>query len=147
MTAKNEMTQVSDAKRQAAKNETPGVSGMQWKKPIIRQKPVAVKEEPVRYKLLVVITNRGFAGEVIAQSRLTGANGGTILTGRGASREHTETFLGVDVTEEKEIVLIVLDERIANETIAGISDKLGIAAKAGSMCFLLPVNMLTRFHG
>jgi nitrogen regulatory protein PII len=116
-------------------------------KPIIRQKPAAVKEEPVHHKLLVVITNRGFAGEVMAQSRLTGANGGTILTGRGASREHTETFLGVNVTEEKEIVLIVLDERIAKETIDGISEKLGISTAAGSMCFLLPVNMLTRFHG
>ncbi|MDR1917941.1 MAG: hypothetical protein LBQ05_03065 [Christensenellaceae bacterium] len=122
--------------------------GKVGEKEVSRQKQITIMEDkPIKYKLLVIITNRGFASEVIEESKLSGCKGATILTGRGASQEHTETFLGVNVTQEKEIVLIVLDETIATATMNGITEKLGINTTAGSMCFLLPVDMLTRFTG
>ena len=97
-------------------------------------------------KLLVIITNHGFAHEVIKQSKTTGAQGATILSGRGIAG-NAETFMGMHITPEKEIVLIVLDEEIADTTMKGISAGLGIDTNAGSICFLLPVDMLTQFKG
>ena len=109
-------------------------------KPIIRQKPeVFAQNEPVKHKLLVVITNHGFANEVVAVSRLTGATGGTILTGRGAMREEAKTFLGVDVTDEKEIVLIVVEEDNLGAILGAIKEKAGRASAAQGITFSLPV--------
>jgi hypothetical protein len=102
--------------------------------------------ENTNQKLLVIITNQGFAGEVIKQSKLSGACGATILSGRGMTG-HADTFMGMNITAEKEIVLIVLNEKIANDTMKRISTSLGIETTAGSICFLLPVDMLTKFEG
>jgi nitrogen regulatory protein PII len=97
-------------------------------------------------KLLMIVTNLGFANEVIKQSKLSGAQGATILSGRGATG-HAETFMGMNVMAEKEIILIVLDEKIATDAMTRISGSLGIETNAGSICFLLPVDRLTKFNG
>jgi hypothetical protein len=97
-------------------------------------------------KLLVVVCNNGFSGEVVEQSRLLGASGATILSGRGTAGI-TDTFLGMNITPEKEIVLIVLEEKIAAETMSHIAENFGVSTPACCFCFILPIEMYTRFTG
>lgn len=94
-------------------------------------------------KLLVVIVNRGFAEDVIEQSRLTGAMGATILHGRG-SASIGEHFMGMNITPEKEIVLIVIQDSLVAATMKAIATHSGTTTAAGGICFSVPVNQMTK---
>lgn len=102
-----------------------------------------VKVESNGKKLLVIVVNRGFAEEVVDKSRLDGATGATILHGRGSAYA-TETFLGLNITPEKEVVLIVIDEKFASAAMTRISETLGVKTNAGGVCFCVPVNAMTK---
>lgn len=97
-------------------------------------------------KLLVVIVNRGFAEDVIEQSRLTGAMGATILHGRG-SAGIGEHFMGMNITPEKEIVLIVIKDTLVAATMEAIATHSGTTTAAGGICFCVPVNHMTKIKG
>ena len=94
-------------------------------------------------KLLVIVVNRGFAEEVVEKSRLEGATGATILQGRG-SANISENFMGLNITPEKEVVLVVLDARHAAAAMKAVTQTLGITSQAGGICFCVPVNAMTK---
>lgn len=104
--------------------------------------PIQAADDPTN-KLLITIVNRGFAEEVIAHSRSCGATGATILHGRGSAGVG-EQFLGMNITPEKEIVLIVLKAEIANMVQKSIAEHSGMTTAAGGICFCVPVNHLTK---
>lgn len=94
-------------------------------------------------KLLITIVNRGFAEEVIEQSRAQGATGATILHGRGSAGVG-EKFMGMSITPEKEIVIIVIKEELADKVMKGIAERSGVTSAAGGICFCVPINHLTK---
>ena len=49
-----------------------------------------------------VICNKGFALEIMEKARSLGAEGGTILQGKGTAREEDEVFFGHKLVKEKE---------------------------------------------
>lgn len=59
------------------------------------------------FDLIVTIVNRGMAEEVIAASREAGAEGGTIVLGRGSGIHEKAKFLGIPIEPAKDIVLTV----------------------------------------
>lgn len=63
--------------------------------------------------LIVTIVNRGYSDEVMDAAREAGAQGGTILYSRGAGVHETETFFGIPIQPEKELVLILAKEEPA----------------------------------
>ena len=89
-------------------------------------------------KALFVIVNAGFAEEVIEMTREAGVRGATILNSRGEGAHH-ESFLGITVDTEKEIILSVADECTAEKAMAVINEKAGIKTPAHSICFTMPV--------
>ncbi|MCL2306283.1 MAG: hypothetical protein FWC43_13140 [Planctomycetaceae bacterium] len=68
-------------------------------------------------KLIVTIVNRGYSDELMAAARLAGANGGTILNARGTGTAEDAIYWGINLTPEKEVLLIVANpEDAANIT-------------------------------
>lgn len=70
--------------------------------------------EESNYELITIITNRGYADDIMAAARKAGARGGTILHARGTGTEGDATFFGITVVPEKEQVLILADGKTAS---------------------------------
>ncbi len=93
-----------------------------------------------QYDLIVAVTNRGYSGEVMEAAKTAGATGGTILNARGGNLKNAETFLGIPIQPEKELVLIVTDEKKKAEIMQKITADTGVGTKARSIVFSLPIN-------
>ena len=60
-----------------------------------------------RYDLLLVIANQGYTGSIMDAARAAGAGGGTVIHAKGTGMEGAARFMGIDLVNEKELVLIV----------------------------------------
>ena len=90
-----------------------------------------------RYELLLVIANQGHTGTIMDAARAAGAGGGTVIHAKGTGMEGAAQFLGVELVNEKELVLIVARTPEKNRIMKAIMD--GAGPKAGAIVFSLPV--------
>ena len=90
-----------------------------------------------RYELLLVIANQGHTGAIMDAARAAGAGGGTVIHAKGTGMEGAAQFLGVELVNEKELVLIVARTPEKNRIMKAIMD--GAGPKAGAIVFSLPV--------
>ena len=92
----------------------------------------ALKEESTlkdtRYELLLVIANQGYTGSIMDAARAAGA---------GTGMEGAAHIMGVDLVNEKELVLIVSRTTLKNQIMQAIMQ--GAGPKAGAIVFSLPV--------
>ena len=89
-------------------------------------------------KALFIIVNAGFAEDVIQVAREAGIKGATILNVRGEGAHH-ESFMGITVDTEKEMILSITDEGTAGSAMTAVKEKAGINTPAHSVCFTMPV--------
>ncbi len=59
-------------------------------------------------ELVCFIVNKGYADDVMAAARKAGAGGGTVVPARGTAKPGDETFLGVPLVPEKEMLLAIV---------------------------------------
>jgi len=97
------------------------------------------KEHIGEMKALFIVVNAGFGEEVIKTAREYGLVGATILNARGESTRH-ESFMGITVNTEKEMILSVMDEQTAVKIMAAVKETAGINTPAHGICFTMPVN-------
>ena len=101
----------------------------------------ALKEESTlkdtRYELLLVIANQGHTGSIMDAARAAGAGGGTVIHAKGTGMEGAAHFMGVELVNEKELVLIVSRTPLKNQIMQAIMQ--GADPKAGAIVFSLPV--------
>ena len=90
-----------------------------------------------RYELLLVIANQGYTGSIMDAARAAGAGGGTVIHAKGTGMEGAAPFLGMELVNEKELVLIVSRTAQKNRIMKAIMDNAD--KKAGSIVFSLPV--------
>ena len=90
-----------------------------------------------RYELLLVIANQGHTGSIMDAARAEGAGGGTVIHAKGTGMEGAAKFMGIDLVNEKELVLIVSRTSEKNAIMKAIMDNAD--KKAGSIVFSLPV--------
>lgn len=91
------------------------------------------------YELIIVVANHGHSEEVMEAARAEGAGGGTVIHAKGTGLERAEKFLGVSIADEKELILIVTKTESKNAIMKSIMDHAGLASKARSVVFSLPV--------
>ena len=97
----------------------------------------ALKEESTlkdtRYELLLVIANQGHTGSIMDAARAAGAGGGTVIHAKGTGMEGAAHFMGVELVNEKELVLIVSRTTLKNQIMQAIMQ--GADPKAGAIVF------------
>ncbi|WP_246333747.1 P-II family nitrogen regulator [Thermoactinomyces mirandus] len=65
------------------------------------------------HKLIVTIVNKGMARKVVRASKQAGAEGGTVLFGKGSGIHEQVFFLGIHIEPERELILtLVPDEKL-----------------------------------
>ena len=72
------------------------------------------------YNLIVTIVNKGWADEIVEASKNAGAEGGTIIYGRGTGIHEQRNFFGIVIEPEKEIVLTVVEKNKSKKVLDSI---------------------------
>ncbi|WP_368505129.1 P-II family nitrogen regulator [Alkalihalophilus sp. As8PL] len=94
------------------------------------------------HKLLVTIVKKDVASKVVKASKEAGAEGGTIIYGKGTGIHETKKFFGISVEPEKELILtLVPKEKVDNILLA--VEKAGKLDKPGNgMGFIVDVKRI-----
>ena len=108
------------------------------------ENPDYVKKEESTLKntehdLIVVIAEQGYTNLIMDAAREAGAYGGTVIHAKGTGMAAAEKFMGITLSEEKEIVYIVTKTEGKNAIMKAVMDKAGYESKAKAICFSLPV--------
>lgn len=93
-----------------------------------------------KYSLIAAIINRGYSGEVMDVARSAGARGGTIVNSRRIGNEEAASFWGLNVLDEKEILLILSSNESKKKIMSEISEKCGIHSDANGIVISMPVD-------
>ena len=72
--------------------------------------------------LMTFIVSHGDADDVMTAARDAGAKGGTILEAHGTHRENDIQFFGMTLVSEKEMLLIVAENDLANSILNAVKD-------------------------
>ena len=91
------------------------------------------------YSLIIAISEKGRASEVLDAARDGGARGGTIVHAREIEADQPSKFFGVSIAKEKEQIYIVVPEAQRESVISAINEKAGAGTKANASAFSLPV--------
>lgn len=91
------------------------------------------------YDLIVTIVNKGFSGEVIEASRQAGAEGGTIMSGRGSGIHETGSLFSINIEPEKEIILTLVDRSVTDKVLDSIMDRTDLSEPGKGIAFVLQV--------
>ena len=94
--------------------------------------------------LIVSIVMKGWGDTVIEASMKAGAEGGTILFGRGIGIHEKRKILGIPVEPEKEIVLTITPPHKADAIMSEIVKTARLGEPRRGIAFTLPVD---RFVG
>jgi len=89
-------------------------------------------------KALFIVVNAGYAEEALALARQEGIKGATVMSARGEGMHH-ESFMGISINTERDIILCVVEEDIAKKSMALIKEKLGPQTPAHCICFTIPI--------
>lgn len=97
-------------------------------------------ENVTTYDLIVTIINKGFSGDVLEASRAAGAEGGTIMNGRGSGIHETGSLFSINIEPEKEIVLTLVERTITENVLQSIIERTGLDEPGKGIAFVLEVD-------
>ncbi|MBQ9399102.1 MAG: P-II family nitrogen regulator [Bacteroidales bacterium] len=93
-----------------------------------------------KYELVVCIVNAGFSEIVMNAARSAGAQGGSIIRGRGTANPESEEFFNITVQPDKEVMIILVPADIKDDVMKAIYKNAGLATDGAGIVFSLPVN-------
>jgi nitrogen regulatory protein PII len=93
----------------------------------------------IEFDLIVTIVNRGFAEEVVCAAKAAGAEGGTIVNGRGTGVHENAKLFGITIEPEKEIVLTLIDRAKTKNVLEAITKSVDLNKPGKGVAFVLGV--------
>ncbi|ADY57501.1 hypothetical protein Sgly_3237 [Syntrophobotulus glycolicus DSM 8271] len=106
--------------------------------PIMIEGGLAVESED--YKLIVTIVNKGKGEKVADIAHQAGAQGGTVLYGRGTA---VRLLLGISIEPEKEIFLTLIQKENAQAVLDAIVKKMNLNEPHKGIAFMLSLDQVT----
>lgn len=91
------------------------------------------------FKLIIAIVDKGIGPDVIMASQQGGADGGTIINGRGSSYYQRGDIFGIPIEPEKEIIMVVVPATKAKAINEQIVNKLDITEKGRGITIILDI--------
>jgi nitrogen regulatory protein PII len=99
----------------------------------------AMKMVSENFQLIVTIVNSGDSEKVIAAAAKAGAEGGTILTGRGTGVNEQQKFMNFTIDPEKDVVLTLVPESYTDGVVESIQNAIDLYAPGKGIAFLIDV--------
>jgi len=97
------------------------------------------------FELMVIIVNKGVAVEVVKIAREAGAQGGTILFGRGFGGQECGKIFGIPIEPEKEIVLVLIDSAKTEQLWETLQKELSLGQLEKGIALLLEVKKVVGY--
>jgi nitrogen regulatory protein PII len=91
------------------------------------------------YDLIITIVNRGCADCAVEAAKKAGAQGGTVFYSRGTGIHEVETFFGVKIQPEKEVMLNLVRRDLAKCIMQAIVKEAGLDTPGRGLAFSVPV--------
>jgi nitrogen regulatory protein PII len=91
------------------------------------------------FDLIVTIVNKGHADIVVDASKRAGAEGGTILYGRGTGIHEQAKLFFIQIEPEKELVLTLIDRSKTEQVLRAITEAVELNKPNHGIAFVLPV--------
>ena len=91
------------------------------------------------YSLVTAITDPGYSDKVMELARAAGARGGTVIHARGIGHDGAGKFLGINIQDEKELVLILTPVEQRLEIMQAINEGFGLRSDAKAIVLSMPV--------
>lgn len=89
--------------------------------------------------LIVSIVRKGWGDKILESSCTAGAEGGTIIFGRGMGVHEKQKILGIPIEPEKEIVLSVTTKDKTEAILDHIIQAAELDKPGGGIAFVVPV--------
>ncbi len=89
------------------------------------------------FDVIITIVDKHYSEQVVQASKEAGAQGGTILHGRGTGAHETKKLLGIPIEPEKEIVLTVVPQRISDDVFTAIVRKAELDKPGSGIAFVV----------
>lgn len=95
---------------------------------------------------IVAIVERGKADYVVKRAKKAGAQGATILYGRGTGESEAKKFLNVYIESSKEIILILIEKEKCRQIFEEIVEAGKLKEPGTGIIFTFPVSNLVGLH-
>lgn len=87
----------------------------------------------MRFKLILVFTKDDRVDAVLRAAREAGATGATVISSaRGEGLKPEKTFFGLDLTRQRDVVLLVVEEHLCRSILEAIEKAARLDAEPGS---------------
>lgn len=100
------------------------------------------EEELVKFCLILAVYNAGYTEEIVAAAKKAGAAGGTVLHARGVARDGGESFFGMPILEEKEVIAILASTEEGKGILEQINKDCGLKKEPQAIVLSLPVHQV-----
>lgn len=93
-----------------------------------------------QYHLIIAAMAANYTDEAMEAAREAGAAGGTIIRARSIDNKKAEQFIGITLTTEQELLLILAKKDSKTAIMQAISERAGLKSEAGGVIFSVPVD-------
>lgn len=93
----------------------------------------------IKYDLIVTIVNKGLAEDVTAAAKKAGAQGGTVLSGRGQGIHEQAKLFGIIIEPEKDVILTLIDKNRTDSVLDAIASAVNLDEPSKGIAFVLDV--------
>lgn len=100
------------------------------------------------FDLIVTIVDRGSCDCAVEAAKRAGAHGATVFYARGTGIHEVESFFGIRIQPEKEVMLSLVHHDQTKEVMQAIMKETGLDTPGRGIAFVLPVeDVAGTFHG
>jgi nitrogen regulatory protein PII len=92
------------------------------------------------FEVILCIVNNGFSEAAMDAAKQFGARGGTVIHARGTAAKEAEKFFNIAIQPEKEIVMILVQDKIKDQILKALYNAVGTNTPAQGIAFSLPVD-------
>ncbi|MDD3521072.1 MAG: P-II family nitrogen regulator [Actinomycetota bacterium] len=93
-----------------------------------------------KHDLIVTIVKKGLSEKIIEATKKAGAEGGTIIFGRGTGIHEKAKLLGIPIEPEKEIIFTVAKKKITKDVLDSIVSSVNLNKPGTGIAFVIELS-------
>jgi nitrogen regulatory protein PII len=97
-------------------------------------------ENVKQYEMIYSIVNQGYSDIVMQAAKENGARGGTTYLANGTGAKEYQKFYGIEISPEKEVVIIIVERQIKDKIMKAIYEVAGLDTKGAGICFSMSLD-------
>lgn len=100
----------------------------------------------LEFNLIITIVHKGYCEKIVEASKQSGAEGGTIVFGRGTGIRETQTLFGIPIEPEKEIVFTAIPKEKTDQVLQAIVQAGELDKPGTGIAFVIELKKVVGIH-